>query len=337
MDRQSTDGSRQTPAASVAPADPGRRRLLAGGAAALGTAVLGRPRRASAQARDAVGAAVSSEMLTDSIAVVRGPDGNSTVANGSAGLVIVDGGHAAWADALLGAIDAAFPSRPLAGLVNTHWHPEQTGINLALGERGVDIFAHENTRLWLGTEIHQRWSGRSFPALPPAARPTTGFHGPVQREIGGRSVDFRYMLHAHTDGDICAYFPEDNVLVTGGHVSNDGWPVIDWWTGGWIGGMLDGFDTLLGLANADTVIVPARGPVMSTAMLIGQHEMYLTIFDRLQTMLRDALGPDEVVAAGPTAEFDSEFGDPELFVRLAFESMWGHLRDAHDQRMRNIA
>jgi glyoxylase-like metal-dependent hydrolase (beta-lactamase superfamily II) len=145
------------------------------------------------------------------------------------------------------------------------------------------------------------------------------------------------MLHAHTDGDICVYFPADNVLVSGGHVSNDGWPIVDWWTGGWIGGMLDGFDTLLQIVNADTVIVPARGPVMSTAELIAQHEMYLTIFDRLHSMLRGALAPDEVLAAAPTAEFDAEFGDPQLFIRLAFESMWGHLRDAHDQRMQNIA
>ena len=86
-------------------------------------------------------------------------------------------------------------------------------------------------------------------------------------------VDCRYLLNAHTDGDICVFFPDENVLVTGGAVSNDGWPVIDWWTGGWIGGMLDAYDALLGLADDDTRIVPSRGPVMSLAELQAQREM----------------------------------------------------------------
>jgi len=100
--------------------------------------------------------------------------------------------------------------------------------------------------------------------------------------------------------------------------------------------MLDGFDALLEIADEDTRIVPGNGPVMSLADLRAQHEMYLTIFDRLQTMLRQAFGTDEVLAAAPTAEYDARWGDPEQFVSLAFESLWGHLRDAHDTRLRNI-
>jgi hypothetical protein len=64
--------------------------------------------------------------------------------------------------------------------------------------------------------------------------------------------------------------------------------------------------------------------------------MYLTIFERIQSMLRNSYGTDEVLAARPTAEFDAQWGDPEQFVTLAFHSMWGHLRDAYDTRLRNI-
>ncbi len=268
--------------------------------------------------------------------VFAGPGGNSVVADGPDGLTIVDGGRADEAAALLARIKAAHPGRPVAGLINTHWHPEQTGLNVPLGQLGTEIIAHENTRLWLGVEIDQRWSGRRFAPLPAAGRPTTGLHASVEREIGGRPVELNYLLHAHTDGDLCAWFPDDDVLVTGGHVSNDSWPEIDWWTGGWIGGMLDGFDRLLEIADSGTRIIPARGPVMSLAELVAQHEMYLTIFDRLHTLLREARSTDEVLAARPTAEFDDRYGDPTLFVRLGFESMWGHLRDAHDTRMQNI-
>jgi hypothetical protein len=54
-------------------------------------------------------------------------------------------------------------------------------------------------------------------------------------------------------------------------------------------------------------------------------------------MLIKALGVDEVLAAKPTAEFDAQYGDPTQFVTLALQSTWGHLRDAHDTRLRNIA
>jgi hypothetical protein len=127
------------------------------------------------------------------------------------------------------------------------------------------------------------------------------------------------------------------VLVAGGFVSNAGWPVIDWWTGGWTVGMLNGFDRLLEVANARTRIVPSVGPVMSLADLVAQHTMYLKIFERVHDMLIKAFAIDEVLAAKPTAEFDARFGDPTQFVTLAFESTWGHLRDAHDTRLRNIA
>ena len=275
--------------------------------------------------------------LADGLVAVIGPNANVVAADSTDGIIMVDGGHASWSGALLRTIDDNFPGRPVSALFNTHWHTEQTGSNLALGERGARIIAHENTSLWLGTEVWVRWSDIRYPPLPEIARPVTTFLDSGSMVLGDREVGYGYMRNAHTDGDVCVLFPRENVLVTGGVVSNDGWPVIDWWTGGWLGGMLDGFDTLLAVADENTRIVPGNGPVMSLAELRSQHEMYLTIFDRLQTMLRQSFGTEEVLAAAPTAEYDAAWGDPEQFLTLAFESLWGHLRDAHDTRLRNIA
>lgn len=275
--------------------------------------------------------------LSDDMLVVIGPNANAVAAAGNDGVIMVDGGHADWSEALSRAVSEAFGSEPITALFNTHWHAEQTGSNFALGERGAEIIAHENTRLWLGTEVWVRWSDIKYPPLPEIARPTTTFYDSGSIRLGGRNIEYGYMLHAHTDGDIWVFLPDENVLVTGGLVSNDGWPIIDWWTGGWTGGMLDGYDALLEIANADTRIVPANGPVMTLADLRSQQRMYQTIFDRIHEMLRQSLGTDEVLAARPTAEFDDVWGDPELFLTLAFQSTWGHLRDAHSKRMRNIA
>ena len=106
-------------------------------------------------------------------------------------------------------------------------------------------------------------------------------------------------------------------------VSNEGWPVIDYKTGGWIVGLVEGLNTLAGLVDDHTVIVPANGPNLTKADLVAQHDMYATIAYRLKKLLRKGLGPDEVAAAQPTQEFDGKWGDPKQFLDLAFKSLWG--------------
>jgi cyclase len=303
--------------------------LRASAAAAASMLAFDRRARAESPRLDAV-------RLSPRVLAVSGPDANAVAVEGDDGVILVDGGSAAWSDALLARVDAEFGSKPIRALVNTHWHPEQVGSNVALGSRGTEILAHENTKLWLGTETWVRWSGEKYAPLPATGLPTKTFIDSTSFELAGRTVDCRYLLNAHTDGDVCALFADENVLVTGGAVSNAGWPVIDWWTGGWIGGMLDAYDALIDMADERTRIVPSRGPAMSLSELRSQQAMYVTIFDRLEGMLRKSFGTDEVLAARPTAEFDEQWGDSKQFVTLAFHSMWGHVRDAYDTRLRTI-
>lgn len=279
---------------------------------------------------------VMAEKLSDKVLFVQGPDSNVLVVDSSEGLILVDGGAPAWQDALHGAIAENFPGRPYRALFNTHWHPEQTGSNAKLGEQGVEIIAHENTMLWESTEVWQRWSGTTFPALPEAALPKTVFFEDGVKQIGDRTVQYGYMRGAHTDGDIWVYFEDEDILVTGGLVSNGRWPELDWWTGGFIGTMMDAFATLLTIPTDNTKIIPAYGPVMSLADLRAQNQMYLTIFDRLHRAVISSYDAEEVVAEKPTAEFDAQMGDSTLFMTLAFDSFRGHVRDPQNDRFLNV-
>jgi cyclase len=101
--------------------------------------------------------------------------------------------------------------------------------------------------------------------------------------------------------------------------------IVDYATGGWIGGIVGALQRLQTLANADTRIVPARGPLLGLSDLKAQYEMYGTIHDRLTQLLNKGRGPGEAVAARPTQEFDAKMGNPDEFVRRAFESLWGYL------------
>src|SRR5437660_1176663 len=159
---------------------------------------------------------------------------------------------------------------PVHTIFNTHWHPEQTGLNEQLGKAGATIIAHENTRLWLTTDIAWPWSGQRFKRVPKIAQPNKTFY--TTGELN-RDVQYGYIPDAaHTDGDLYVSFPKQNVLVVGDVVSGAGWPVVDYATGGWIGGIVGGLQRLQTLADADTRIVPARGPVLVLADLRAPYE-----------------------------------------------------------------
>ncbi|MDR2213637.1 MAG: MBL fold metallo-hydrolase [Pseudomonadales bacterium] len=303
-----------------------RSALCAGAAFALGGG-----RRTYAQAP-----ALQSTKLSDKALFVQGPDSNVLALDGSEGLILVDGGHADGVEALHGLIAQHFPNRPYRALFNTHWHPEQTGANLPLGEQGAEIIAHENTMLWESTEIWQRWSGLTFAPLPSAALPKTTVFEDGSLTIGDRAPYYGYMRESHTDGDIWVYFEDDNVLVTGGLVSNGRWPDIDWWTGGFIGGMMDGFVSLMTVPNENTKIVPAYGNIMSLQELRAQNQMYLTVFDRIHASFIKSDTLEDLLRSKPTAEFDAAMGDPTRFLTLAFQSIQGHLRDPQSDRFLNI-
>ena len=263
------------------------------------------------------------QRLNDDLFLIRIPGEANVVAYTTAeGVVLVDGVSAAASEKLMQAVASLPGGRPIQTIFNTHWHPEQTGSNEPLGKAGKTIIAHENTRLWLTTDVIWPWNGKRFPRVPKVAQPNKTFY------TTGESSGVRYGYipdAAHTDGDMYVFFPTQNVLAVGDAVSGEGWPVVDYATGGWIGGIVGGLQRLLAVANADTRVVPARGRVLGVTDLKSQFDMYAKIYDRLTTLLNKGRSPSEAVAAKPTAEFDAQMGNPDEFVRRAFESLWGYL------------
>jgi glyoxylase-like metal-dependent hydrolase (beta-lactamase superfamily II) len=287
--------------------------------------VLGAPGlRLTAARAQAVSEGAGTLRLSDDLFVVRIPGEANVVAQIDAkGVLLVDGGSPAGSDALMKAVSSLSGAGPVHTIFNTHWHKEQTGSNERLGKAGAAIIAHENTRLWLTQNITWPWNGQRFARLPKIAQPNKTFYTTGTLDSG---VRYGYIPDAaHTDGDLYVHFPKQNVLAVGDAVSGQGWPAVDWWTGGWIGGIVGGLQRLQTLADANTRIVPAHGPVLSLTDLKAQYEMYGTIYDRLSQMLNKGRGPTEAVAAAPAKEFDAQMGNPDEFVRRAFESLWAYL------------
>jgi cyclase len=285
---------------------------------------MGSPVRRLMAASQATSISAETLRLSDDLFVVQIPGEANVVAHTTAGgVLLVDGMSARASDALMKAVASLPGGGPVHTIFNTHWHPEQTGSNETLGKAGKTIVAHENTRLWLTTDVKWPWNGKTFKRLPKIAQPNKTFYTTGNLESG---IHYGYTPDAaHTDGDLYVFFPKQNVLAVGDVMSGRGWPVVDYITGGWIGGIVGGLQRLQTIANDDTRIVPGRGPVLGMKDLKAQTDMYGTIYDRLSTMLNRGRGPTEAVAAQPAKEFEAQMGNADEFVRRSFESLWAYL------------
>jgi cyclase len=304
-------------------ADISRRGFLTTALAASAGATLASAPRGILHAAEAT-PALAAQSLGSQLSLITGAGGNVLALGSAEGALLVDGGARANAAALLKLATSSVNASKVHTLFNTHWHPEQTGSNETLGKQGARIIAQENTRLWLTRKIVVDWSPAPFPAFPKVAQPNKSFYTSDKLAFGGEEISFGHLGQAHTDGDLYVYLPKANILVAGGVVSNSGWPLLDWQTGGWIGGLVGAQDRLLKIANEATRIVPANGPILTRKDLEAQRAMYFTIYDRLVKQLVKGMGPDEAYETGPAKEFEGRWGDSRPFVIAAFKSLWGH-------------
>ena len=259
--------------------------------------------------------------LTDQLFVISGGGGNVTVFNSPEGVLLVDGGSPERSAEVLKLVKKRTGSSKIHTLFNTHWHWDQTGSNETLGKAGTRIIAHENTRLWLTTDVNVKWQNRVFKPLPKPAQPNQTFYTNASLQFGGEQIDYGYLPQAHTDGDIYVYFKKANVLVASDIVSAGAYPVIDYCTNGWIGGLGSATQTLLGLSNAGTRIVAGLGPTLGRADLDAENAMLAAMKTRLSKLLAQGMSVQDMLAAAPTRDYDAKWGDPKLFISNAWPGL----------------
>jgi cyclase len=308
-----------------------RRQLLRlgfAGATGLAAAAL-LPSLGLAKSSDSSGAAqILHSALSDSLHLFTGAGGNVVALDAPEGVLLVDGGLEQYSRSLLAQLAAVTGNRRIELLVNTHWHWDHTGANALLGKAGTKILAHENTRLWLATRIDSKWEHRIYPPQPPSALPTqTFFYGAQKRSFGGQDVEYAIMPQAHTDGDIYVFFPRENVLVAGGVVTGGSYPLPDYCTGGWLGGMIDGLKTILARTDAQTRIVSGLGATRSRADVQAQLDMCTAVMAKIGAHYYKGGSWEQFRDSNPTAQFDAQWGNPEPFLQMAYEGAWYHVNE----------
>jgi glyoxylase-like metal-dependent hydrolase (beta-lactamase superfamily II) len=240
---------------------------------------------------------------------------------GGEGALMIYGGLAANADALLKAVKERTGSSRIHTLINTHWHPEQVGANEAVGRDGGVIIAHEKTRMYLSSAVTSVTFDGRFGPLPPAQRPNKTTRQEGSLEIAGQKIDYSYLPQAHTDGDLYVRFPQMNVLVGGGVVSGEQWPLLDFRNGAWFGGRVRAFERLAQLVRRDTRVVPANGRLITGSDIVRHRDIYQKLFVDMIAYMNMGLGAEDVVERNPLKQYQAELGDPSAFLNGAYRSM----------------
>jgi glyoxylase-like metal-dependent hydrolase (beta-lactamase superfamily II) len=258
---------------------------------------------------------------------VSGAGGNVVVIAGDDGAVLVNGGLREHATELSKTVTRLAGGKPVRFLFNTDWHTEHSGSNELQGLAGAQIIAHENTKQYLGADIFVDWQHKTYKALPKVALPTRTSYTADKMTFGRERIEFGPLGQAHTDGDIYVFLPDANVLVAGDVLTVGTYPIADYVSGGWLGGLMTATKTLLDLTNAQTRVIPGSGPVQTQEDLKVQHEMLVTLRERLHQMMRKGMGTRDMHAAGATKEFEERCGDPSLFLTVTYRGMWLHVRE----------
>lgn len=290
----------------------------------LALALLGTPILTGAQQRDWSKVDVESTPLRMGTHLITGAGGNIVASVGDDGAFIIDDQYAPLNDRIRAALQAIGP-QPVRFVINTHWHGDHTGGNEAFGSTGAVIMAHDNVRKRMSTQqFTASMQPRGEPS-PAGALPVVTFTEAVTLHLNGDTVRVLHVADAHTDGDALVKFEKANVLHMGDTFFHGAYPFIDVASGGGIDGVLAAVRTGLGLADAETIVVPGHGKRADRAALVAYGELLQQFRDRIAAMKAEGLTLEQVIAANPTAATDEAMGQgfisPERLVQSIYESL----------------
>jgi cyclase len=262
--------------------------------------------------------------IRSGVFVVAEAGGNLTAIAGSPEPTTIDTGYgprfAEIEEAIVGVL-----GRMPQWVINTHWHFDHTDGNAAFATAGATILAHANSRARLSTDQYVPSLSWRISASPRKAWPSLTFDHPFTLDIGTEELHLLPLAPAHTDGDVAVFLSSANVLVTGDLFTHRSYPVIDESSGGSLRGMIEAIERLLPMIDGDTVVVPGHGAATNRAGLAAFRDMLRSIEDRILVLIEAQREIPEIMAARPTANFDSVWGRSyvtgEHFTRMALAGM----------------
>jgi glyoxylase-like metal-dependent hydrolase (beta-lactamase superfamily II) len=263
---------------------------------------------------------IKTTKLSDKFYTLEGQGGTIGILTGPDGVFMVDTQFAPLSEKIMAAVKKV-SSGQIRFIVDTHVHGDHTGGNENFAKTGAVLFSRDQLRARLA-----RPAGNAA-AAPAAALPVVTYDGPVTLHMNGEEVQLIPIRAAHTDGDTLVRFPGQDILMTGDYYRSLGYPNIDRANGGSLNGMLEGLGTTIGLAGPATKIIPGHGAIVDRAAVTAHRDMMLVVRDRVAQMVKQGKTAQEIIAAKPTADYDSKIEQgpqtSERFINQLYAELGG--------------
>jgi cyclase len=272
------------------------------------------------------------------VSMLVGGGGNVTVQVGKDGVLLVDTSFAELAPKIMAAI-RKLSDGPVRYVVNTHVHPDHTGGNEALVKLGATGAAPAPALVVANLAVLERMvtpPGGTTPA-PRPLWPNDTYSTPYKDFFfNNEAVIVYHMPNAHTDGDSVVFFRRSDVLSVGDIFTPDLYPFIDLDRGGSVQGLINALNRILEITvpakyqEGGTYVIPGHGRLCEEADVVEYRDMVTIIRDRVQDLIKQGKTMEQVKAAKPTRDYDTQYAAPGSFVTPdAFvEAVYKSLRKA---------
>ena len=261
------------------------------------------------------------EHLGGDVSVLIGTSCNVLILPGDKDVLIVDDQRRSnLAETLAGVRQVS--DKPVRYVIDTHWHLDHSGGNGSFAAAGAQIIAQRNVRVRRSTPQFMAAYNAHIPADAPEALPASVYDEKLVLREGSERVELRHVANAHTDGDTLVRFRTANVIAMGDVFFNHIFPFIDRSSGGSIQGMIKGVDAALAMADEHTRIVPAHGPVATTAELRAYRDMLIDVAETVKAGIKQGQTVEQVISSHPAEAYRKGMeGEEDRFVEAVYDSL----------------
>ena len=243
--------------------------------------------------------------LGDGLYAITGQGGTIVFSTGADGTFVVDDQFDRVAQENLGLIEEVSDG-PIVFVLNTHYHGDHTGANVAFTRAGATVVATERVRERLASG-NTDGAGAQEPDRE-AALPVITFNDAMTFHWNGETIRAVSLPDAHTDGDAMVFFEGADVLHTGDVFFSGRFPYIDVEGGGSVDGMIAALERITEVAGPQTTVVPGHGPIGNVDAVEDALSMLRTARDAVQARIEAGDTREAAVQAQPLADLAETYG-----------------------------